>query len=69
MTQTFYYREPRLSLTSAGEFFVRLASYCAYLIAALADGLFILSDLPYLRSLGVFTAFFLVDRLLHVGEG
>lgn len=69
MTQTFYYREPRLSLTSAGEFFVRLASYCAYLIAALAGGLFILSDLPYLRSLGVFTAFFLVDRLLHVGEG
>ncbi|MFH1161666.1 MAG: ATP-dependent Clp protease ATP-binding subunit [Candidatus Jorgensenbacteria bacterium] len=69
MTQVFYYREPRLSLTSAGEFFARLMSYSAYAVSALAGGLFVLSDLAYLRSLGVFTALFLLDRLLHMGQG
>ncbi|MFH1193328.1 MAG: ATP-dependent Clp protease ATP-binding subunit [Candidatus Jorgensenbacteria bacterium] len=69
MTQIFYYREPRLSLSSTGEFFVRLASYCAYLVVVLAGGLFVLSDLSYLRSVGVFTALFLIDRLFHAGQG
>lgn len=69
MSQEYCYHEPRLSLTSAGEFFVRLASCCAYLIAALAGGLFVLSNLSYLRSLGVFAALFLIDRLFHAGQG
>ncbi len=58
-----YFNEPRLKMTLAGRLIVRLCSYASYAILAVAAALFLLGDVPQLRSVGALIALFLLDRL------
>lgn len=63
-----YFRDPRLEMTLAGRFTVRVLSYVGYLLVIAATFTSIASDLKPLHSLGLFLIFFLIDRLIHRGE-
>ena len=51
-----YFDDPRLKMTIPGRMFVRAGAYVGYLVWIAATGTFILSDLGWLRALGVFFA-------------
>src|SRR5437868_2901437 len=60
-----YFDEPRLKMTVAGRFTVRVVSYVSYLVLISAAGTFLLSESHALRSLGIFLVLFLLDRVVH----
>lgn len=66
-----HYREPRFEMTTLGRFLVRLALYAGYAISAAAAVTFLLQrgDVPRLFWGGVLLSLFLLDRLMHAGEG
>lgn len=64
-----YFNDPRLQMTLLGRFLVRLASYLGYLIAGALMVIFLLSDSERFFFFGILLAFFLGDRLLHIGRG
>ena len=63
-----YFDDPRLKMTIPGRMFVRAGAYVGYLVWIAATGTFILSDLGWLRALGVFFALVLLDRLGPFGS-
>lgn len=64
-----YFDDPRLRMTTAGRILVRIISYAGYLILAATAFVFtFLSDLAWLRALGVLLNLFLLDRAAHMGE-
>ena len=64
----FYFQEPRLKLSSFGNFGVRLVTYSVYIILSISTLLFLFSGLSNLRWLGLMLSLFLIDRLLHIGQ-
>lgn len=64
-----YYQETRLTLSTPGEFFVRLISHSAYIILIVVAGLLLFSKSESLLWPGLLFALFLIDRLLHIGQG
>ncbi len=64
-----YIKEPRLYLSTTGEFFVRLVSYSSYALLTAITLVFLLSDIPNLRWFAVFLALFLVNRARHINKG
>ena len=58
MTQNIFYREPRLALTSAGEFLVRLATYSGYIVTSLAGAILLISTESAVRSVGALIALY-----------
>ncbi len=67
--QELYFDDPRLRMTLMGRLFVRIASYVFYLFLIVLSVTLLLADLKVLFSVGLLTALFLVDRLLHHGQG
>lgn len=63
-----YFNEPRLKMSSAGRFLVRLVSYSAYAVVTAAAMTFSFSDLPSLKSIGWLLVLFLIDRVFHIGK-
>jgi ATP-dependent Clp protease ATP-binding subunit ClpC len=63
-----YFSDPRFGMTIAGRILIRVVSYIFYLTLIAAAGVFLISDIHRLRSLGLFLCFFLADRLAHRGE-
>ncbi|MDI6733994.1 MAG: ATP-dependent Clp protease ATP-binding subunit [Patescibacteria group bacterium] len=66
--QTFYFKEPRLLLSTPGEFFVRLVTYTFYILFSSTTILFILSETSSIKWLGGLFVLILVDRIIHAGE-
>lgn len=62
----FYFDDPRLRMTLAGRFFIRIASYLCYLLLIAADFTFFISGLYFLSAL---ITLFLIDRLMHLNQG
>lgn len=62
-TATYYYRDPRLTMSVPGRFIVRLATYGGYGIAVVGGLVLWLSDAPPLHALGSLTMLFLLSRL------
>jgi ATP-dependent Clp protease ATP-binding subunit ClpC len=63
------FNEPRLSLSAPGEFLVRLISYSSYVVLSAIALVCIASNIPSLQWFSVLLILFLVDRVLHVGQG
>lgn len=66
----FYFDDPRLRMTFAGRILVRVISYIAYLVLAVATFAFLLArDIPALFYGGMFLVLVDIDLLIHHGEG
>lgn len=65
----FYFDEPRFKMTIAGRLFVRISGYIGYLVVIAGAFTFILSDIEWLRALGILLFLFLGDRAIHWREG
>lgn len=63
-----YFKEPRLAMTVAGRFLVRVSTYLGFGLIVALTVTFLLSDITTLRWLAVFLVFFLVDRIYHHGN-
>ena len=63
-----YFDDPRLRMTVAGRFFVRVVSYITYLVLVFATATFLISEIKPLRLFGVLLTLFIADRLVHWGE-
>src|SRR3989344_754712 len=61
--------DPRLHMTVFGRILVRVVSYVARLVTLVAAVDFTLSDIPWIKWLGIFLILFLLDQLFHFGEG
>ncbi len=64
-----YFDDPRLGMTFAGRALVRICSQIGALVLIVADATFLISGLFWLRLVGGFILIFLVDRLVHWGQG
>jgi len=64
-----YFDEPKLNLTGGEAFFVRLVTYIAFILAIAVTIIFFFSGIPSLKWLALLMALFLIDRLIHLGEG
>jgi hypothetical protein len=63
-----YIDDLRLRMTVGGRFLVRIVSSGFYLIMIATVFTFIISDVGWLKWLGVFMFLFLIDRLIHLRE-
>lgn len=63
-----YFNEPRMQMTFVGRFLVKLVSYVVYALVITSAVVFLLSDIPQLRWLGILFLLFLLDRLSHLGQ-
>ncbi len=63
------FNEPRLRMTLAGRFLVRVASYTFYLFLVAAAFTSLISGAVQLRFFGVFLGLILLDRAVHRSEG
>ena len=63
-----YFDDPRLRMTVAGRFVVRVITYITYLVLLFATGTLLLSEITTLRYLGMFLTLFIIDRLVHWSE-
>jgi len=66
--QIFYFKEPRLLLSTPGAFFVKLITYSFYILFSAVTILFLFSEVVSLRWLAYLFALILIDRLIHIGE-
>ena len=64
----WYFDEPRLKMTVAGRFTVRVVSYVANLVLVFAAGTFLMSGVRPLIYFGLFLVLYFLDRLAHWGE-
>ncbi|TSA46305.1 ATP-dependent Clp protease ATP-binding subunit [bacterium] len=64
-----HFKEPRLSLSTAGEFLVRLVTYSSYVLLTASTVVLFFSGIEPLARLAVLFLFFLIDRVIHIGQG
>jgi ATP-dependent Clp protease ATP-binding subunit ClpC len=65
---TYFYQEPRLQMTIAGRFVVRLLTYGAYGVATIAGLIAWGSNVAGLHALGSLTILFLLSRLFAINK-
>lgn len=65
----FFFSDGRFGMTFAGRFWVRAFSAVGWTFVLVAAFLALFSDLAWVRWVGVFLGLFLVDRILHRGQG
>ena len=63
-----YFNEPRLLMSGSGRIFVRVFGNIAYGLLVASSIILSLTDIKWLRSLGVLIILFLLDRLAHLGR-
>ncbi len=63
-----HFDDPRLRMTSAGRFLVRIAAHIGYLLCVAAAAVALFSDILWLFWSGVFLTLFLLDRLIHTRD-
>jgi hypothetical protein len=63
-----YFHDPRLGMTVAGRFTVRVVSYITNLVLLFATGTLLISEIRPLKCLGFFLTLFFIDRVIHLGE-
>ena len=63
-----HFNDPRLRMTIAGRFTVRVLSYITSLVLVFATGTFLMSEIKSLRDLGLLLLLFLLDRAVHWGQ-
>jgi ATP-dependent Clp protease ATP-binding subunit ClpC len=61
--------DPRLAMSVAGRFLVRVVNWTAYLVFIAATFTFLISGVVRLRLFGVFLALMLIDFIIHRNEG
>jgi ATP-dependent Clp protease ATP-binding subunit ClpC len=66
--QQLYFNDPRLKMTSAGRFLIRLFSFLTYGVILAGAVIFSLSDVSFLKSAGILLILFLIDRLLYINK-
>ncbi len=64
-----YFKEKRLFLNAADEFVVRLFTSSWYVVLGAVTFFFLFSGVPTLSWYSVLLLFFLIDRIIHFGEG
>jgi len=64
-----YFDDPRLRMTVAGRFLVRVVGYIMYLVLLAATVTCLISSITALRCLGVFMVLFFIDRFAHRRQG
>lgn len=64
-----FYREPRLFLSSFGEFLTRLSGYSMYTLLAVGTAFLFVSDSSALHNAAILITLFLLDRVRHRGDG
>lgn len=65
----FYFKEPRLRFTSAGEFLVKLVTYSTYAFLVAIVALFFIGDVAALQWTAILISLFLVYRAIHINRG
>ncbi len=65
----FYFKEPRLFLSAAGEFLTRLVAYSAYVVLIFSAVTLFSSGAKPLNRFALLLALFITDRLIHIGQG
>ena len=68
VTTDIFFDDPRLRMTVAGRFLIRIITWITYLVVLAATFTFLISGIVRLRFLGVFLGIMLVDLLIHRGE-
>ncbi len=63
--QEFFFHDPRLGMTVPGRLLVHVVSGVSYVLLAVSAFAFIISDLAYLRGLGILLGLLFLDRFLH----
>lgn len=63
-----YFDDPRLRMTVAGRFVVRVITNITYLILLFGAGTFLISEAKPIRYSGIFIVLFLLDYAAHWGE-
>lgn len=64
-----YFKEPRLNLSIPAEFLVRLVIYSFYAVLTAITLILFFSNASQLKWLSILLGIFLLDRLLHFGQG
>jgi ATP-dependent Clp protease ATP-binding subunit ClpC len=64
-----YLDEPRLRMTFAGRLLVRVVDCVAYVVFVIATVAFLFSGIHFIVWIGIFMLLFLVDLLMHHGQG
>jgi ATP-dependent Clp protease ATP-binding subunit ClpC len=67
--ENIFFDDPRLRMTVAGRFLVRIVTWVTYLVFSAATFTFLISGSIRLRFAGIFLGLMLVDILVHRGEG
>jgi ATP-dependent Clp protease ATP-binding subunit ClpC len=65
----FFFYDPRLHMTVFGRQLTRIVTVLSYFLLSSVTALFLVSDLNWLRALGMFILLFLLDRMLHFRQG
>jgi len=63
-----YFKDPYLFLPFWLRSFLRIIYYCVFFIFIIATATFLISDIYWLRWLGVLFLFFLIDKIVHLGQ-
>ncbi|MEK9170645.1 MAG: ATP-dependent Clp protease ATP-binding subunit [Patescibacteria group bacterium] len=66
--QNLYFKDSRFEMTHFGRFFVRLVFYSAYGLIIASCATFLLSDIAWLRWLGILLFLILLDRAKHFAQ-
>ncbi|MEK7651221.1 MAG: ATP-dependent Clp protease ATP-binding subunit [Patescibacteria group bacterium] len=64
----FIFKEPRLLMTAAGEFLVRVVSYIFFIFLTISFFMLFSSGSDFLRMMSFLLALFLIDRAIDFGE-
>ncbi len=64
-----YFKNNRIFLNRGEDFIVRLADYSFYIFLGAATLMLVMSGNLKLAALGILFSLFLIDRVLHIGEG
>ncbi len=64
----YYFEDPRLAMTAASRFFLRLMTYFSYAILFALALVFSISEARWMHALAILLTLFLVHALLHVGK-
>jgi ATP-dependent Clp protease ATP-binding subunit ClpC len=61
----FYFYDPRLKMTLAGRFLVRVLSSIVYLVMLISSVVFLISQIPAARWFGILLVLFLIDYIAN----
>ncbi len=64
-----YFKDKRIFLSQIEDFVARLVGYSGYVVLVAVTAILLLSRNVRLEALGVLFALYLIDRMMHIGDG